>query len=542
MVGIPRFQRREDVNQSSCVQIGYRPEQIEKYIKISQANSQVATSTNLITTPRNLDDWVERKEEIETIEAWLNNPQVRTIGIQGLGGVGKSIIASYLYQNSNFEKKFWAGVSLKPDFAFFAEKIIISLGGKVSQSGDITELINDLLDCLSQGRYLLVVDNLETLIDSDRNCQDKYYQEFFSRWLQQGRNSILLLTTQEKPQLFQGLQHWYPLGGMKIEEGIALLNKLQIQGTEAEFREFVIYVDGHPLTINLVAGFLREYCDGQLNQVKELGLKQFDLAYQEAKGNHRDKQDARLYWIIEQHLARLKEEQKNFLVNLSVYRLPFNREAASFLGTGEAVKIIVIQKALQELCNRSLLVKTANNKYQLQSVVREYIYQQDIDLITAHQQAVKYYNQHLKERESWQVLEDVREYLEIIYHRCELKEYALTNEGIYYCYDFLNLRGYYSVLVELYEQLISRWQPNLQAEDRNGISASLNNLGNAYYSLGDYQKAIDFHQQSLEIKREIGDRYGISASLMGLGNAYNSLVVHHNDFDRLNKDLRKSTN
>jgi hypothetical protein len=189
------------------------------------------------------------------------------------------------------------------------------LGGKVSKPGDISELINDLLYCLSQGHYLLVIDNLETLIDSERNWQDQSYPEFFSRWLQQGTNSILLLTTQDKPQLFQGLQHWHTLGGMKIEEGITLLNKLQIQGTDLEFKEFVKYVDRHPLTINLVAGFLREYCNGQLNQVAELGLEQFDLAYQEATGNHRDQQDARLYWIIQQHLARLKEEQQNFLFN-----------------------------------------------------------------------------------------------------------------------------------------------------------------------------------------------------------------------------------
>ena len=43
------------------------------------------------------------------------------------------------------------------------------------------------------------------------------------------------------------------------------------------------------------------------------------------------------------------------------------------------------------------------------------------------------------------------------------------------------------------------------------------NLGNAYYSLGQYQQAINFYQQSLEIKREIGDRRGEANSLNNLG-------------------------
>ncbi|MEC4986212.1 MAG: tetratricopeptide repeat protein, partial [Oscillatoria sp. PMC 1076.18] len=52
---------------------------------------------------------------------------------------------------------------------------------------------------------------------------------------------------------------------------------------------------------------------------------------------------------------------------------------------------------------------------------------------------------------------------------------------------------------------------------------SLIGLGNACYSLGEYRRAIEFQQQSLEIKRAIGDRRGEANSLIGLGNAYDSL-------------------
>jgi hypothetical protein len=152
-------------------------------------------------------------------------------------------------------------VSLKPDFTIFAEKIITAFGGKVTLPINITELINDLLNLLSQHPCLLVIDNLETLIDVERNWQDEYYQQFFNRWLEQGKTSTLLITTRDKPQSFQGLQHWYSLGGMKIAEGITLLTNLGIEGTKAELEAFVKYVDGHPLTIELVAGLrIRTVC------------------------------------------------------------------------------------------------------------------------------------------------------------------------------------------------------------------------------------------------------------------------------------------
>ena len=41
-----------------------------------------------------------------------------------------------------------------------------------------------------------------------------------------------------------------------------------------------------------------------------------------------------------------------------------------------------------------------------------------------------------------------------------------------------------------------------EKEEPNG------NLGNAYQSLGDYRKAIEYHEKRLKIAKEIGDRAG----------------------------------
>jgi CHAT domain-containing protein len=62
-----------------------------------------------------------------------------------------------------------------------------------------------------------------------------------------------------------------------------------------------------------------------------------------------------------------------------------------------------------------------------------------------------------------------------------------------------------------------------EIKDRNGEGTSLGNLGIAYRSLGNYPKAIDYHQQSLKIARLIKDREGEGNALGNLGNAYYSL-------------------
>ena len=62
-----------------------------------------------------------------------------------------------------------------------------------------------------------------------------------------------------------------------------------------------------------------------------------------------------------------------------------------------------------------------------------------------------------------------------------------------------------------------------QIGDRYGEADSLGNLGSAYLNLGDTQRAIGYHEQSLAINREIGDRRGEATSLGNLGNVYSNL-------------------
>ena len=438
--------------------------------------------------------------------------------------MGKSALAAYFYHSLDFEAKFWADVRLKPDLTIFAEHAIKALGGKVSYPIDATQLINNLLGLLSQRRCLLVVDNLETLLDNNRKWQDENYQQFFSCWQQQGTNSTLLITTQDKPKIFQGLQQWYSLGGMKLAEGVSLLNKLAIQGTVEELKTFVEYINGHPLTIKLVAGYLNEYCDRQLSQVKILGLEQFELAYQEAEGLHRSKQDARLSWIIQQHLDRLNLEQKVFLTNLSVYRLPFNWEAASYMWMKAEVKPFIIQKKLQDFCNRSLLIKTEENKFQFESLVQRFILQQTENLTDAHKKAIEYYKANLKDESSWQVLEDVAEYLEIFNHYCELKQFYFAYVAVNNCCNFLTIRSYYPILLDSLNYLVSKWQINVQKDKNRSFAYALMGIGNTHSLLGNYDLSIDFYTRSLEIQENEENVLGVASCLLGIGNVFNSMA------------------
>ena len=59
--------------------------------------------------------------------------------------------------------------------------------------------------------------------------------------------------------------------------------------------------------------------------------------------------------------------------------------------------------------------------------------------------------------------------------------------------------------------------------DKDSEGKAYTSIGSAYACLGDYKKAIEFHQQSLSIAKEIGDKDSEGKAYLSLGNAYDSL-------------------
>lgn len=565
---------------------------IRKALETPMLPKVFSLSSALIPNPPIEHNWVGREDANAQLQTWISDPTVTLIGLQGLGGVGKSALAAHIYNtlregtmplppssspihNSAFKiQNFqWADVSQKPDFVAFAEGIVLGMGGKIIQAGDNKTVMNQLINFLDRQPCLLVVDNLETLLTEAEGWQDSGYEMFFSRWIEQGRGSTLLLTTREKPNLFQGWEYWYSLEGLKPKNGAKLLQVLKVKGTETALETFAQSMDGHPLTLQLVAGFLREYCGGELSRVDELGLLQEELIFEEAEGRHHEKTDARLSWILDQHLQHLTDQERRFLFNLTVYRQPFGWAAAvwmwedliplSFEGRGETdssssplavpshgsggspfvagdglgerptVKRFQILKELVQLRNRSLLLEIGDSRFQFQFLIQRYLrqilvrpysQQPETDFSLAHQQALKYYLDHLKPK-PWHSLDDVNEYMEACYHHCQLQQYAQAYEIVERCHTFLNLQGDNKRLVEVYGTLTRDWQPE-SMEDKDKWAWAWTRQGHAYYSMGEFRSAIQCQRQAQQVFCDICNRRGEARALRSLGDAYVPVGEH----------------
>ena len=72
----------------------------------------------------------------------------------------------------------------------------------------------------------------------------------------------------------------------------------------------------------------------------------------------------------------------------------------------------------------------------------------------------------------------------------------------------------------------------------DGEGGACGNLGVAYYSMGDFRKAIEYHEKFLKIAIEIGDRAGEGGAYGNLGIAYRSLGDFRKAIEYHGKDLK----
>ncbi|MEQ9236370.1 tetratricopeptide repeat protein [Coleofasciculus sp. E2-BRE-01] len=554
--------------------------------------------------------------------------KTRVIGITGIGGLGKSTLAAKIYDedSTEFEDKVWADIS-RIGFTELARRVLLKFGVSQETIEAIPEqsLGDALVNHLRQGRYLLVMDNLETLLQSDggdnknTSIRDESYRQFFYGWLECGGKSVVLVTTRERLDLPPIRCQWLSLPGLEPVEGATLLQALGIRGTDEELVEFSQKVEGHPLLLTLVAGFLleEEEFDPQIRYLQRYGLADIShlLTDENLTGLHRGKVDIWMRRVLDESFGRISQRMQQLLLGVCVYRIPFNSAMAlvqihslSFerdlkvsqpqnkqkrssldssldsldslsppfeggLGGSKRGKPNTksIEQDLRQLVRRSLLQeerdKNEGRWFKFQPLIQEYAKCQTGDLNQAHQRAIDYYCLNTKQP-PWEKIEDITEYLEIFYHWCELKQYITAFDILRECDEFLTLRGYSKMQVELHRQLVQNWNlsqsewqfpmslKNLgnaydalgeykqaiechqlslaiyqKIDDRSGIARVLNNLGNTYNSLGEYQRAIEYYQQSLAISIKIADRPTIASSMMGLGSIYNSLGKHQRAID-----------
>src|SRR5207237_10634316 len=85
-----------------------------------------------------------------------------------------------------------------------------------------------------------------------------------------------------------------------------------------------------------------------------------------------------------------------------------------------------------------------------------------------------------------------------------------------------------------------RWITLRSVGDRRMEAITLNNIGLVHKTLGDNQKALDFFNQALELRRDVNDGPGEGVTLSDLGSLYAQVGEEQKALDLYRKSLQLS--
>ncbi|HEX6554365.1 MAG TPA: helix-turn-helix domain-containing protein [Ktedonobacteraceae bacterium] len=312
-----------------------------------------------------------REVEVAELTQWIGQERCRLVMLLGMGGIGKSILASYLGSRlaPQFEAVLWRSVRDAP----VCEELVadcITFFSRTPPTEFPTSLeqrINQLVVRLQASRCLLVLDNLETLLasgDPEGGYLPGYegYGRLIGRLGEAAHQSCVLLTSREKPREIEPLEgerspvRSLRLAGLNEPTARVLLTDKGLSGTPAAWQRLVAGYVGNPLALKIVAQGVSDLFGGEIDRFLEEG----ELVFNGVRP------------VLRQQVGRLTPLEHLLLTWLAVLREWTPLDTLAQVLHPRVLRAQLLE-ALEALRRRSLLERGQQASFSLQSVVMEFL-------------------------------------------------------------------------------------------------------------------------------------------------------------------------
>lgn len=341
-------------------------ELLDSMISTPQLGSEIDWGT--LTPP---EVFFGRIDEIEKLKNVLEKPTKNIIVIKGLGGNGKTTLASHFVSASKdcFEFCICRSVASSPDAKEFLSDLLDSLDRKFGSKGvhrfTLESTIQQIYQHLKSHRILMFIDNFEAVLDPENPgsflVRKEGYESLLEVFLKRISMSSILLTTREKPACLStaggsdgSTLFSMQLGGIGESAALDLIKHKSVDVDEKELQDLYNKVSGNPMGLILIASAIKTFFDNNV------------AAYFTSGSNLLNDMEK----VLEEQINRLTDIEKKLIFYLAVCRSPIRLNELN--GNSYGGDLGDLKHAAHSLWRRSLTT-FAGGSLSLQGMVCDYI-------------------------------------------------------------------------------------------------------------------------------------------------------------------------
>ena len=324
-----------------------------------------------------------RDAERALLRRWVVDDRSRVVAVLGLGGVGKTLLATRLAQDvaPAFEFVYWRSLRNVPAPSEWLDSAIAFLAPDETPPAGAAAQLERLLEIVQHSACLLVLDNVETVLEPAQRAGSyrpgfEAYGRLLRELAESRHRSCLLLTSREEPPEVgplkgeRGPVRVLRLGALDLDVTRSLLSDKHLEGDEAAWQALVARHAGNGLALKVVGEAIREFFGGSI------------ATYLESVTDSQAAMFGSIRQLLDTQIQRLSDVEQSLLLWLAVEREPVTfTELVD--GLGARVGRGPTLEAVEGLRRRSMLERAEQgSKFTLQSVVLEYMTEQLVDEVS----------------------------------------------------------------------------------------------------------------------------------------------------------------
>jgi len=464
-------------------------------------------------------DFVGRKNELQKVDELLNQNSMLLL-LNGIGGIGKSTLASYYLNQKKDNFDYYGFVQVNEDIKLsLAFAFSTSLDLKSEKIDNLfAEIMNKLQNL--EGKKLLIIDDVKEM--------DNQLDEINTLMTLKNCGFQILFTSRESKEYI--LQYFLDIMSLKDARELFLKHYATVEMDKID--KILEYLDYHTLFIEMTAKTLtkrkrtlsldkmiEKFSNGEFTSIEKNKNESFNQFLNDLFADDNVLQD---------------EDTLLFLKRLSVLpsiEISFE-DLYRFLVCEDEDKLELF---FNELVDNGWLIES-DGGYKLHQIIKEYLLANNSPTYPTLKNMLEYFTTRIDNNIDIQTAIDVREdlsYFDSIV--MSMERLGIANETVANLYDGLgNIYrhlGQYSQALPLLERSLELRQ-NLLGENHSSIATSYNNLAEFYRLTGQYREALQFYEKNLNICQKV-----LGENHLETARNYNNLALLYQSIGELTKAL-----